>query len=143
MYAGCTLVFVLGTGLMLHRLLDGARSYARFNTMFFPAFIAYAVVWSIAWFKLGFGRGEWIGSAAGCAAFVAVLAAFLRGWRGLLSAWLMLFLCHSAGYFIGGVLYYPSDHGVVPKLLWGLLYGLGFGAGIGFAFWQLQRANKH
>ena len=142
MYAGCTLVFVLGTGLLLHRLISGERSYGRFNKMFFPAFVAYALVWSVAWFKLGFGKGEWIGSALGCAVFVSVLALFFGQWQGWLSAWLVLFLCHSAGYFIGGEFYYPSDHGAAHKLLWGLLYGLGFGAGFGFAFWKLQSASR-
>jgi hypothetical protein len=140
MYASCTLVFVFGTGLLLHRLVQGENSYGRFNRMFFPAFVAYALVWSVAWFKLGFGTGEWIGSALGCAVFVSVLALFFRQWRGCVGAWLVLFLTHSAGYFIGGQLYYPTDHGMLPKLLWGMMYGLGFGVGIGFAFWKLQRS---
>ena len=142
MYAGCTVVFVFGTGAALHQLLDGPRSYLRFNKAFFPAFIAYAAIWSLAWFKLGFGLGEWIGSAAGSVAFVAVLAAYLGGWKSLPVATAVLFVTHSAGYFIGGELYYPSSHSVGMKLLWGLLYGLGFGAGIGFALWALQRPAR-
>lgn len=139
MYAGCTLVFLAATGWLLHPLVNGAGSYGRFNRMFFPAFFAYALVWSVAWFALGFGPGEWIGSAAGSLAFVLVCGCFLGGWRQVPVAALVLFASHSAGYFLGGEVYYPSDHGPLMKLAWGLIYGLGFGAGLGFVLWSLQR----
>jgi len=47
---------------------------------------------------------------------------------------------HSAGYFIGGEIYYPSDRSAMMKMVWGLVYGVGFGAGVGYVFWALQRA---
>lgn len=139
MYAGCTLVFLLGTGWVLHPLITGPRSYRRFNRLFFPAFFAYALVWSIAWFALGFGKGEWIGSAAGSLVFVLFCACFLGGWKQVPLAAVVLFITHSVGYFLGGEFYYPSDHGAMMKLVWGLLYGLGFGSGLGFVLWSLQR----
>ncbi len=139
MYVGCALVFVLGSGWLLHPLLQGERSFLRFNRIFLAAFGTYAIIWSLAWFKLGFGKGEWLGSALGCLAFVAVCAASLGRWSQCFVAAAVLFACHSAGYFFGGQIYYPSDHGTLMKLAWGVVYGLGFGAGIGFTFWSLQR----
>lgn len=140
MYAGCTLVFLLLSGLLLHPLVQGQGSYGRFNRAFFPAFFLYALVWSVLWFALGFGLGEWLGSALGALVFVMMCACCLGGWRAVPVATVVLFVTHSAGYFLGGELYYPSDRGMVMKLVWGLCYGLGFGAGIGYAFWALQRA---
>ncbi len=140
MYAGCALVFLLLSGALLHPLLNGPGSYARFNKVFFPAFFLYALVWSVLWFVMGFGLGEWLASAFGSAAFVFVSACRLGGWRVAAAATLVLFLTHSAGYFLGGELYYPSDRGVIMKMAWGLIYGVGFGAGVGYVFWALQRA---
>jgi hypothetical protein len=70
---------------------------------------------------------------------VAVLAGVLGGWKAVPLAALVLFATHSLGYFVGGELYYPSNHGPAMKLAWGALYGAGFGTGLGYAFWALQR----
>lgn len=139
LYAACTVVFVALSGLLLHRLVAGPGSLGRFYRIFIPAFVAYAVAWCAGWFALGMGAGEWLGSAAGSAVFAGVVAWSLGNARAWPLGALVLFIAHSAGYFLGGEMYYPSDRQVMAKLLWGLVYGLGFGAGIGFVFWLAQR----
>jgi len=139
MYSACFLVLVMLPGVLLHRLLAGPRSLGRFYTIFIPAFLAYAVAWSAGWFRIGAGIGEWVASLAGSFAFAAVLAIMSRNGRALLPSTLVLFVAHSAGYFLGEWICYVSLHDVLSELIWGLLYGLGFGAGIGHAFWAMQR----
>ena len=149
LYTACALVFLALSGLLLHPLVPGPGSFARFYMIFIPAFLVYAIVWCAAWFVLRFGLGEWFGSLAGTAGFVAVVGWRAGKVRGLLQTILVVFGFHSAGYFSGGQLMYwllgpggaamfsgLSKPGllVVAKLAWGLLYGLGFGAGIGYAF---------
>jgi hypothetical protein len=55
----------------------------------------------------------------------------------------VLFVGHSAGYFLGGPLHYHSgpEYRLLGILGWGLLYGLGFGAGIGYAFQAFLRRS--
>ncbi len=138
MYATIAAVFLGLTGLLLHPLVAGPRSLVRFYKVFIPAFFAYAAAWSAAWFALKFGAGEWLGSLAGCAAFALVAGSILRNLRAFPRAATALFIGHSAGYFLGGPVFYgmKSQTGM---LLWGLIYGLGFGAGIGYAFFALQK----
>ena len=141
MYAACAAVFLGLSGPLLHRLVQGPGSLRRFYTTFVPAFIDYAVVWCLAWFKLGGRFGEWVGSAGGSLAFVVALAVLMKNFKALPMATLVLFILHSAGYFIGGEVYYASAKGALDRLLWGVLYGLGFGAGIGHAYWAMQRGR--
>ncbi len=157
LYAACLLVFLGLSGLLLHALVRGPRPLWRFYGIFIPAFFAYAVVWCAAWFAWRFGVGEWVGSLAGTAIFVTVTTLRFGNYRGFIKACLVLFACHSAGYFLGGKwmqwmaspvaaamfsgLSKPQLSGMA-KLGWGLLYGLGFGAGIGFVFYTLQRQNN-
>lgn len=138
MYAGCFLVFILLSGLVLRPMLGWQGTVGQFYRFFFTAFLAYAIAWCAGWFLLGMGLGEWLGSLVGCAAFTAVMAATLHGWRMLLPSALMMFVLHSAGYFAGAHVCYTSTHSVMSELAWGALYGLGFGAGIGFAFSRMH-----
>lgn len=140
MYAGCTLVFLLLSGALLHPLVNGSKSYARFNKAFLPGFFVYALVWSVLWFAYGFGAGEWAASALGSLVFVICCARVLGGWSAVPLAALVLFITHSAGYFVGGEVYYPSARDMTMKLVWGLCYGFGFGVGMGYTFWALQAA---
>lgn len=142
LYAGCTVVFLAVSGLLLHPLVSGEKSLGRFYRIFIPAFLAYAALWCVFWFWLGMGRGEWLGSLAGSAAFAFIVCLMLRRLGPWLAGALVLFAAHSAGYFIGGELYYPSKRLPLDMLTWGLIYGLGFGAGIGFVFWAAQRGGK-
>ncbi len=137
MYAAIAAVFVLLTGLVLHPLAAGPRPILRFTRTFVPAFIAYAAVWCAAWFGLRFGWREWPASLAGTAAFAAVAGAMLGNLRPSVKVAAALFVAHSAGYFLGGQVFY-SMKTQAGMMLWGLLYGLGFGAGIGYAFHAFQ-----
>ena len=135
-YAVCAVLFiVLGTILLkpLTRL-----SFARFAAIFSGAFLAYALCWCLGWFLVRRKAGEWVGSFAGSLAFCFVLAAFFRAWSALAISTLVLFLAHSAGYFLGGIAYYKKII-APPQIAWGLFYGLGTGVGIGFAFYYAQR----
>jgi hypothetical protein len=143
-YAVLVAVFVGLTGLALHPLVAGPRSFLRFTRVFVPAFIAYAGVWCAFWFKLKFGLGEWLGSLGGTVAFALVAAATQGGRRSLPHALLVIFVGHSAGYFLGAPICYSQlkTRPELGMLAWGLLYGLGFGAGIGFLFHALQQARR-
>lgn len=157
LYIACAVVFLGLSGLLLHPLLRGPGSLIRFYKAFIPAFMAYAVIWSAAWFVGKTGAGEWIGSLAGSLVFTALIGRSL----GNLQSWgrvaAVMFVAHSAGYFLGGKLMYwmigsggaemfagltKSQIGLMAKLGWGLLYGLGFGAGLGYAFFVFQKATK-
>jgi hypothetical protein len=136
-YAVCAVLFImLGTILLkpLTRL-----SFARFAAIFSGAFLAYALCWCLGWFLVRRRAGEWVGSFAGSLAFCLVLAAFFRAWGSLVLSTLVLFLGHSAGYFLGGVAYERIS--LLPQIAWGLFYGLGTGVGIGFAFYHAQRSR--
>jgi hypothetical protein len=153
LYAASTVVFLGLSGVLLHPLLRGSKSLARFYKIFIPAFFAYAVVWCAAWFLLHFGWGEWLGSLLGSMAFVALIGRNLGTRGAFIKATLVMFAFHSAGYFLGGILMHhlidpkgplivaglsKAQVGITAKLSWGLLYGLGFGAGIGYVFSVFQ-----
>lgn len=153
LYAACALVFVALAGWLLHPLVRGPKRLGCFYRVFAPAFLAYAIAWSAAWFAFGFGLGEWLGSLAGSAAFALVAASLLGNRRRWLKGSGVLFVAHSAGYFLGGQLYGWSRTPAAAEILgglsngaivtlgqlgWGLLYGLGFGAGLGYTFFDLQ-----
>lgn len=137
-YAGVAAVF-LGLSVFLLHPLAGSR--LRFLRAFVPGFLAYCVVWCLAWFQLGFGLGEWLGSAGGCLAFALAAGAMLNRLRAVPQVAVVLFLAHSAGYFLGGLPYYAwrTEAPVAMMLAWGFVYGLGFGAGIGYAFYAYRR----
>ena len=140
LYVAIAVVFLAVSGLVLHPLAPEPR-LRRFYLSFVPAFFVYAAVWCAAWFALRFGWGEWLGSFAGSAAFALVLGATLKSLRPVIKVTLVIFVVHSAGYFLGGEVYYPMGD-ATGKLLWGLLYGLGFGAGIGYAYFAFQSKLK-
>jgi len=137
-YAVLTAIFLGLSGLALHPLVTGPRSWARFNKSFIPAFLAYAVAWNASWFALGWVKGEWLGSLTGALAFALVLGVFFGSFQPFLKSALVLFIGHSAGYFLGGPVHYHFK-ATWSILAWGLLYGLGFGAGIGYAFHAFQQ----
>lgn len=157
LYGASALLFLGSSGFFLHPLVHGPNSIRRLYKIFVPAFFAYAGVWCAAWFALRFGPGEWLGSLFGSFAFVALTGFGFGNYRGLVRAALVMFVLHSAGYFLGGQLMYwlvgpegremfsslsKAQLSAVAKLTWGLSYGLGFGAGIGYAFWIFQRKQN-
>lgn len=135
MYALIAAVFLGLSGLLLHPLAGSVRL---FYLTFVPGFLAYAVAWSVIWFAWGNRLSEWLASAVGCAVFAVILG--LRSPSRTPGVAVVLFLAHSAGYFLGGDIYYAtrSAEPILAKLAWGLCYGLGFGAGIGYAYKALS-----
>ncbi len=157
LYVAIAAVFLGLSGLLLHPLVQGPNRHRRFQSAFLPAFLAYAIVWSAAWFLLKNKAGEWIGSAAGCLAFATVACLIFRQPRAIPACAAVLFVTHSAGYFLGDRFMtwltapglaspFPSatkaQLGTLAKLGWGLFYGLGFGAGLGFTFHQASRPGR-
>jgi hypothetical protein len=150
MYALIALVYLLGSGLALHGLIQGDRRMRRFHALFLPAFGGYAMLWSLAWFLIPHAQREWIAALAGTLFFAWVAWWKLGKSRGFWTGAAVLFALHTAGYFLGGKWMYgvlesgiegwaKPQVAIVAKLGWGLFHGLGFGAGIGFVFGWWQR----
>ncbi len=137
-YAVWALLFIGLSGIVLHRLLVKDRPLPWFQGVFTAAFLLYAVGWCAAWFALRNKAGEWVGSLTGTAAMAWVFARAFRPKQKLAPILTGLFAAHSAGYFIGGILFAAMGGGM-GKILWGVCYGLGFGAGIGWALHLCQR----
>jgi hypothetical protein len=156
MYIACALVFIVLSGIVLHRLIAGTGALGRFYKVFTPAFFAYAVAWTVCWMKL---RGPLGPDAAG--ALGLFIGALLMGLiltcafdsiSTLIPAVCAIFVFNAAGYFIGGwvegAIMGPRDLTLLglsrrgtmtlAMLLWGVFYGLGFGAGLGLAFYICQ-----
>jgi hypothetical protein len=149
LYLACAIVFIALSGLALHPLVRGPASLVRFYKIFIPAFAAYAVAWSAAWFAFRFGLGEWLGSLAGSVVLAVMVARGFGNFRPVIRVMVVIFVLHSAGYFLGGKsmlwLTIPAHGGLrgghissLAKLSWGLFYGLGVGAGLGYAFFTFQ-----
>jgi hypothetical protein len=147
LFAACLIVFLGASGLLMHPLVSGSNRLLRFYSAFIPAFFTYATVWSLSWFVFHFGLGEWLASLLGSVAFVAAASWRLGGRGSFLKACAVVFISHSAGYFLGGKLmtsmgglggtaggFSKEQVALLAKLGWGILYGLGFGAGIGYTF---------
>lgn len=147
LYVATALVFVALSAWLLAPVAGGAVSRRRFTVIFGGAFLAYAVAWCAAWFALRGGAGEWLGSLAGSVVFAAIVCRTLGRPQAMWVCAAVLFAAHSAGYFLGGVLYAwlgsqsagGTSLALLARLGWGLLYGLGFGAGIGFTLFTAQR----
>lgn len=155
LYAICMVVFIGLSGLLLHRLIIGPGSLARFYQLFGIVFAAYSVAWMAGWMSL---RGHW-GSLVGLFAGTAVMGWMLtRAFDAraetpkVIAA---LFVFNSIGYFVGGwvegsllamnessILGVPvakETRRLIAMLLWGVCYGIGLGAGLGVAFYLCQR----
>lgn len=139
-YAVCAALFILLGALLLRPL--ARLSFARFLQIFGGAFAAYALCWCLGWFLVRGRMGEVIGPFVGSLSFCAVPCAYFRNWHGFALSALILFVGHSAGYFLVGYAYefLKTHNGLIAKLAWGLCYGLGTGAGLGYAFWAAQRS---
>jgi hypothetical protein len=153
-YAVCAAVFINFAGWALHRLVIGPGARARFYGLFAFAFALYAVGWCGGWFGVRGRAGEWLGALLGAACLGLTLGEAFGARRAAGRVIAVLFVAHSAGYFLGGWLYaFPhSDAGVqllggvlakpgratLGKLLWGAAYGVGLGAGLGYALHACQ-----
>jgi hypothetical protein len=160
LYATCALVFIGLSGPLLHRLIIGPGSLARFYKLFAIVFAVYSVAWIVGWMSL---RGH-VGSVTGLLAGTAVMGWMLtrafdaNGASVMMKVIAALFVLNSLGYFIGGwvegnvaawkefslfgvVLGKPARM-TLAMLLWGVCYGAGFGAGLGLAFHLCQTGAR-
>jgi hypothetical protein len=140
LYAAIAIVYLGLGGLALSRLVVAPGAWKRFPALFASAFFLYALGWCACWFGL---RGKHLadlwGALAGLAAMVWLFQSAFGTRPGFLRLLLVLFVCHSAGYYLGGELY-AQFRGSTGRLLWGVAHGLGFGAGLGYVLHMLQRA---
>lgn len=154
MYIVCAVVFVVLSGLLLHRLILGAGSLSRFYKLFTIAFAGYSIAWIAGWMIL---RGH-LGSIAGLLAGTVIMGGILclafdaLGQLGKVIA--ALFVFNALGYFIGGeieqaLIHIPalsiagtaltrSTQVMIAMMQWGVCYGIGLGAGLGIAFHLCQ-----
>ena len=128
------------SGPLLHRLIIGPGSLARFYRLFSIAFIAYAAVWIALWVWLRGREGEIAGLLGGTAAMGAILAFAFDAQHSTLKIIASLFVLNALGYFAGGWFEgkLAIDHRLAAMMLWGVCYGIGFGAGLGLAFHLCQ-----
>jgi hypothetical protein len=140
LYLACTAVFIGLSSPLLHRLIIGPDSFARFYKLFTLAFIPYVIIWVTLWKTLRFGAGEILGLFGGTLAMSVVLAFAFDAWKSLIPAAVAIFTLNALGYYAGGWVYreFAAGHHVVAMLLWGASFGTGLGAGLGLAFYFCQ-----
>ncbi|HYF48681.1 MAG TPA: hypothetical protein VEJ63_04715 [Planctomycetota bacterium] len=138
LYVLCALVFMIASGLALHRLIIGPRSLLKFYKLFLLAFTLYSAAWIAAWMLIGGTAGSIVGLLAGTAAMAVVLAAAFVAWSRVALLMFTLFTLNAAGYFLGD---WAHDwlKGRAGMFLWGLCFGLGLGAALGLCFHLCQR----
>jgi hypothetical protein len=149
MFGVCAAVFMLLSGVLLHRLIIGPDSLLIFYKLFSLAFAAFAVAWIIAWVCLGGDLGGAVGLLAGSIIVAWMLSrAFEAPW-GFFKVAPLLFVTTALGYFGGGWVESfirvqggfglpPGLRETIARLLWGAFFGAGFGAGLGLAFYICQ-----
>ena len=154
MYLACALVFIVLSGLFLHRLILGPGSLPRFYKLFTPAFTVYSIAWILGWMTLRGHPGSIVGLLSGTALMGAILALAFDAKAQMLPVIAALFLLNSAAYFVGGaiegwIIQLPKcefagvslarpQQRILAMMSWGLFYGLGLGAGLGLAFHLCQ-----
>lgn len=140
LYATCAAVFIVLSGLCLHRLILGPGSLGRFYKLFACAFAAYSAVWIGCWLLLGGDAGGIAGLFGGTVAMGAILAFAFDARRALLKVIAALFVLNTLGYEAGGWVMdrLVVEHTRAAMLLWGVCYGIGLGAGLGVAFHLCQ-----
>lgn len=158
LYAVCAIVFIVLSGLLLHKLIIGPGSLPRFYKLFGVSFAAYSVAWILGWMLLGGHMGSIVGLLAGTSLMGWMLVRAFEAREALLPVIAALFLLNTLGYYVGGWVEAPlmrmenfSLLGWTPAksvqirsamLLWGVFYGAGFGAGLGLAFFLCQRRAR-
>lgn len=142
MYTAIAAIYIGLSGVLLSRLVAGSGAIGRFALLFAVAFLAYAVAWCAFWFGL---KGKHLADLWGAVVGLAVMTWLLRRAFGrrtnFILAFLVLFVCHSLGYYLGGALY-AQVHGALGRLLWGAAHGVGFGAGLGYVLFHCQEPLK-
>jgi hypothetical protein len=137
-YAVWALLFVVLGGAALSPLRDKRKSLLSFYLLFGISFLLYAVGWTAVYFMLGGGAvlggglAEWAASLAGSALMGMVFALGLGNLAASPTLIAILFVANSAGYFLGGVVFYKM-HSRLGMVAWGGIFGLFLGAGLGWA----------
>lgn len=144
MYAACAAVFIGLSGPLLHRLILGPGSLARFYKLFGVAFGANSVLWIAAWMLLKGDLGSVVGLLAGTAAMGGMIAVAFEERRAALPSIAALFSLNTAGYYAGGWVEAALARAnlTLAMLLWGVFYGLGLGSGLGLAFHFCQKTVR-
>ncbi len=148
LYTSIAAVYLVFGGFALSWLVKGAGTAPRFALLFATAFALYAILWCVFWFGL---RGKYFADLWGAAVGLAPLTwLMLRAFGkegGFLAAFVVVFLLHSAGYYLGDYLHDAirdanGRRTATGRLLWGTAHGLGFGTGIGFLLHACQAPIK-
>jgi hypothetical protein len=140
-YAAWTLLFIVPSAAALRSLVVDPARKRSFPVLFGAAFFLYAVGWMAGYFALrknwGEQPAEGVASLLGSALLALTLAAGLRALPQFGRVFALLFAANTAGYFVGGALYFALGR-PVGMLLWGVAYGLLLGAGLGAAIHLAQ-----
>ena len=144
MYAACAAIFIGLSGPLLHRLILGPGSLARFYKIFGLGFTLYAGAWVVAYMTLRGNLGSIVGLFAGTALMGGVFALAFEERRAALPSIAALFLLNLAGYYGGWAVEAAvvKSHPTAAMVLYAVCYGAGFGAGLGLAFHFCQRSAR-
>lgn len=149
MFGACAAVFILLSGVLLHRLIIGPDSLLIFYKLFSLGFAAFALAWIIGWICLGGDLGSVAGLFGGSVALAWMLSRAFEMPGAFWKVAPVLFALAVLGYFSGGWVESfvrvrggfgipPGTRETVARLLWGVCFGVGFGAGLGAAFYFCQ-----
>ena len=148
MYVACASMFLITSGLFMHRLIIGPGSLVRFYGIFIPGFSLYSVAWvgcyhSIKYDSHGNLAGA-VGLLTGQILFALVIGISFQAYHQIIKLATVLFFTNALGYFGGGLIIFSifGYHGILLMLFWGVCYGLGFGAGLGLAFYICQERHR-
>lgn len=133
-------LFMLTSGAVLSPLIIGPGHLLRFYLFFIVAFFCYGAAWTLIYLNV---RGvlrpwrEWIASLVGSIIWAVLIALAFGAKKQLWKLMAVMFVAHSAGYFIGTALFWAmrSETG---NLLYGVIYGVGMGLGLGGSFYIAQ-----
>lgn len=158
MYIVCAVVFIVLSGLMLHRLILGTGSLSRFYKLFTLAFTLYSIAWIAGWMLLRGHPGSVAGLLAGTAIMGLIFCIAFDAMKQVIKVIASLFVLNSLGYFIGGeielalirvpsltiggVVLERSTQFMIAMMQWGVCYGVGLGAGLGVAFHLCQTSAR-
>lgn len=130
LYAAIALVYLLGGGWALARLVPGARRRS-YPLVFAGAFAGYAMLWCVCWFGLrGRYHADLHGATLGLVWFTWLHARAFQFRGSWFPPALVLIGAHAIGYAAGETLHELAG-GPAGRLLWGAAHGVGFGAGAG------------
>jgi hypothetical protein len=145
LYSSVAAVYLGLGGLALSRLVAAPGTAGKFTLLFALCFLTYAIGWCACWFGLrGKYYADFWGALVGLGAMTAMIRSAFGSSGNFLRWFVVMFACHSLGYYLGGQLHLAVP-GATGRLLWGAAHGLGFGAGLGYllASCQTRRAESN